>query len=112
MGVANTVITTLEEYQRVLNEHPVVFAFFFSNLCAACELTYPNVKTVSDRYADLVKVMILNAADTPPIKTVTGFPTLVVYKNSVEVENLKGIGYPQEQVQILEALFSQYAKNA
>ena len=53
--------------------------------------------------------MILDTARTPRIDGVDGTPTLVVYKNALEVENLKGIGAPEEQEALLDQVFKDYA---
>lgn len=109
MGVANTVINDKDEYQQILDQHPLVFALFVSEDCPACLEAGPNFKRIADKYTGRAKSMVLDTAQTPRIDGVTGTPTLMVYKNALEVENLKGIGYPDEQEEILEDLFKRYA---
>ncbi len=112
MAIENTVVKDLNEYQQVLNQHGLVFALFVSDSCQACALTRPNFEKVAAKYAHAATSIILKTEDSPRVDGVTGTPTLVVYKNALEVENLKGIGYPQEQEEILENLFRNFLPDA
>lgn len=109
MGVAKTVIHAHNEYQRILNEHPMVIVLFTSPYCQACLGADLRFNRIADKYAGRVKSMLLDTTQTPPIDGVSGTPTLVVYKNALEVENLKGIGAPHEQEAVLEDVFKDYA---
>lgn len=109
MGVITSVIRDLDEYHRILKKHTLVIVLFTSPYCQACLGLGPRFHRVAERYADRVKSLLLDTSQTPRIDGVDGTPTLVVYKNALEVENLKGIGEPQEQEAILEEVFSDYA---
>ena len=109
MGAANTVIDNLDDYQRILEEHPLVIVLFTSPYCQACMGAGPHFNRIADKYAGRVKSLLLDTTKTPKIVGVDGTPTLVVYKNALEVENLKGIGEPQYQEEFLEGVFSDYA---
>ena len=109
MGVADTLIKDKKEYEEILKVHPLVFALFVSEACPACLEAGPNFKRIADKYPKRAKFMVLDTAQTPRVDGVTGTPTLVVYKKAIEVENLKGIGYPDEQAEILEDLLKRYA---
>jgi len=109
MGAANTVIHGLDEYQRILKEHPLVIALFTSPYCPACMGAGQHFNRIADKYAGRVKCLLLDTTQTPKINGVDGTPTLVVYKNALEVENLKGIGDPRYQEEFLEDVFSDYA---
>ncbi|NVZ70968.1 thioredoxin family protein [Pseudomonas costantinii] len=112
MGAANAVIKDLDEYQQILKQHPLVIVLFTSKYCQACLGASPRFNRIAEKYAHCVKSMILDTEQTPKIENVEGTPTAVVYQNGLEVENLKGIGYPDEQEELLEDLFSLYAKSA
>lgn len=112
MGAANTVIHDVTEYQRILNEYPLVIALFTSPYCEACLGAGPRFNRIAEKYAGRVKTLLVDTTQTPKIQGVDGTPTLVVYKNALEVENLKGIGSPQEQEELLEDVFSEYALTA
>ena len=112
MGVAKTVIRDLDEYQRILTEHPLVIVLFTSPYCPACLGADLRFNRIAAQYAGRVKSMILDTTQTPPIHGVSGTPTLVVYKDALEVENLKGIGDPHEQETLLEEVFKDYASPA
>ncbi len=109
MGAAHTVIHDLDEYQRILKEHPLVIVLFTSPCCPACMGAGQRFNRIAEKYAGRVKCLLLDTTQTPKIDGVDGTPTLVVYKNALEAENLKGIGEPQDQEEFLEDVFSDYA---
>ncbi|WP_338480703.1 thioredoxin family protein [Pseudomonas trivialis] len=112
MGVANTVINDLKEYQSILEEHPLVIALFTSPYCPACMGACQRFERVAEKYGHGIKSIVLDTTQTPKIEGVDGTPTLVVYKNAREVENLKGIGDPQDQEAFLEDVFKDYVPTA
>lgn len=109
MGVANTVIHDLDEYKKILNQHPLVIVLFKSPYCVACLGVDRRFNRIAERYAGRVKSLLLDTLQTPRIHNVTGTPTLVVYQHGLEVENLKGVGIPSEQEAFFEDVFSDYA---
>ncbi|MEX5542923.1 thioredoxin family protein [Pseudomonas poae] len=112
MGVANTVINDLKEYESILKEHSLVIALFTSPYCPACMGACQRFERVAEKYGHGIKTMVLDTTQTPYIEGVDGTPTLVVYKNNVEKKKLKGIGEPQDQEKILEAVFKKWVKTA
>lgn len=109
MGSANTVVNETSEYQKILDDHPLVIVLFTSEYCQACMGVGPRFNRIADKYAPRVKSLILDTAKTPRIPGVDGTPTLVVYKDGLEVENLKGIGEPAEQEELLDEVFKDYS---
>ncbi|CRM39011.1 MULTISPECIES: thioredoxin family protein [Pseudomonas] len=109
MGVANTVIHDLNEYQRILKEHPLVIVLFTSPSCSACLGADKKFNAVAEKYAGRVKSLLLDPSQTPRIDEVDGTPTLLVYEKGDRVEILHGIGAPDEQQNLLECVFSDYA---
>ncbi|MGE1156159.1 thioredoxin domain-containing protein [Pseudomonas kitaguniensis] len=109
MGTASTAISDIGAYQQLLDEHPLVIVLFTSPYCAACQGAHLRFNRIAEKYVGRVRSVLLDTTQTPKIEGVDGTPTLVVYKNALEVENLKGIGEPQEQEELLEQVFSDYA---
>ncbi|MFL1495242.1 thioredoxin family protein [Pseudomonas antarctica] len=118
MGVVKTQVKDHNEYQQILNEHPLVIVLFTSLSCEACLGADTRFKNIAEKYADRVKSMLLKTETTPKIEGVDGTPTLVIYKDGLEVENIKGIGDPtpskdpniaNEQDVLLAGVFSEYS---
>jgi thioredoxin 1 len=118
MDVVKTAVKDHNEYQQVLNEHPLVIVLFTSLSCLACLGADTRFKNIAEKYADRVKSMLLKTENTPKIDGVDGTPTLVIYKDGLEVENIKGIGdptpsedpkIPNAQEVLLADVFSKYA---
>ncbi|MBP1124174.1 MULTISPECIES: co-chaperone YbbN [Pseudomonas] len=112
MGAANRVINDLKEYESILKEHERVIVLFTSPYCQACLGVGPRFERIAAKYAHSIKSLLLDTTQTPKIEGVDGTPTLVVYKNAQEVENLKGIGDPQDQEAFLEDVFKDYVPTA
>ena len=108
MGAANTLIHDLAEYKTILDQHPLVIVLFKSPYCAACMGVDRRFNRIADNYAGRVKSLLLDTTQLPKIEGVEGTPTLVVYRNGQEVENLKGVGSPDEQETVFEDVFSDY----
>ncbi|MGR3889397.1 thioredoxin family protein [Pseudomonas sp. 1152_12] len=118
MGAAITEIRNHNEYQQILENHPLVIALFTSEFCPGCVGADARFNNIAEKYADRVKSMLLKTENTPRIEGVDGTPTLVVYKDGIEVKNIKGIGnptpstdskIPNEQEVLLAKVFSEYA---
>ena len=118
MGAAITEVRNHNEYQQILKEHPLVIALFTSQHCPGCMGADTRFKNIAEKYADRIKSMLLKTENTPKIEGVDGTPTLVIYKDGLEVENIKGIGdptpskdpnIPNEQEVLLAEVFSEYA---
>ncbi|NVZ23680.1 thioredoxin family protein [Pseudomonas costantinii] len=109
MGIANAVINDHNEYQQMLDEHPLVIALFTAQSCHACMGVAPRFNRAAEVHEGRVKGLILDTAQTPKIDGVSGTPTLVVYKNAQVVDNIKGVVDPEYQDSYFEQLFIHYA---
>ncbi|WP_455826772.1 thioredoxin family protein [Pseudomonas graminis] len=112
MDVANTGINNAEEYRQMVSQHPLFFVLFVSEYCAACQGANKRFEKISSKYTGEVKSLILDTRQTPKIDELgeIGTPTLVVYQNNKEVKKLMGIGFPEDQEQYLDGVFSHFVK--
>ena len=109
MGFANVTITTRNEYQQILNQHPLVIALFTAQTCQACMGLSSRFNRFAETYAGRVKSLLLDTAQIEQIDGVSGTPTFVIYRNAQEVDNIKGIVDPDEQDDYLDKFFTHYA---
>lgn len=109
MGVVITEVRDYNEYQQILDEHPLVIAVFTGQGCVACKGVESSFTDIALAYAGRVKSLMLDTAQTPRVQGVSGTPTFVVYRNAQEVDNIKGIVDPDEQNYYLDKLFTHYA---
>lgn len=110
MGMATAVIKNVEEYQRVLAAHETVFMLFVSQHCPACGEAGPLFERIAGKYANRVKSLVLDTAQTPRHPEVTGTPTLLVFQNGQMVEKLKGFGPWESQEHTVMKTFNRYAR--
>ncbi len=67
--------------------------YFYSDHCAYCNATSPNVKELSDELTD-VRFLRIDTDINPATATefdVTGLPTLILLENGVELTRLVGL---------------------
>ncbi|MBK5437105.1 thioredoxin family protein [Pseudomonas sp. TH32] len=110
MGIATAVIANAEEYQQVLASHETVFMLFVSQRCPACGEAGPLFERIAGKFANRVKSLVLDTAQTPRHPEVTGTPTLLIFQNGQMVEKLKGFGRWEEQEHTVMETFSRYAR--
>ncbi|QLG92657.1 thioredoxin family protein [Pseudomonas yamanorum] len=109
MGIATAVIANAEDYQRELSTPLPVFMLFISEHCPACGKAGPLFERIAGKYANTVKSLVLDTAQTPRHPDVTGIPTLLIFQNGQMVEKLKGFGPQEDQEQTVKDTFSRYA---
>lgn len=109
MGIATAVITSAEEYQRLLARHRIIFMLFVSKHCPACADAGPLFEKVAAKYTGTVKSLVLDTATTPRHEGVTRTPTLLVFKNGQQIEKLEGLGVWEKQEDTLKNVFERHA---
>lgn len=110
MGIAKDVIANNEDYLRVLAAHPIVFMLFVSEKCPICPIVLKLFEPIAEHYGPAVKSLVLDTAETPRLKQVTGTPTLVAHVDGQIKEVFKGFGPWETQEQTLKEIFSRYAQ--
>ncbi|OQY44159.1 MAG: thioredoxin [Anaerolineaceae bacterium 4572_78] len=78
---------------EVLKSDLIVVVDFWAEWCGPCRMVAPHMESIAQEYADQVKVVKLNLDHNPNMAiqySVLGIPTVIVFKNGIEVERLMG----------------------
>jgi thioredoxin 1 len=84
---------TNESFQKeVLESKGVVVIDFLADWCGPCKALSPVIESLSSEFED-VSIFKLNVDEEPDVAiklNVRGLPTIVVFKNGIEVDRLIG----------------------
>jgi thioredoxin 1 len=93
--------TALDE-ELLLSEQPILVDFW-APWCAPCRAMSPAVEAVAKKLAGSARVYKINVDENPwvsPRFNLRGIPTLIVFKDGVEVNRRIGLS-SQEQIEAL-----------
>lgn len=95
---------TTAEYNKILADNKTVLVDIGSRYCGACKKVKPVLETIRAEYGTNVKIVEIDLEDNPQIiadlKTVTVFPTLVLYQNGKIVFKKDGLGDLKKEVDL------------
>jgi len=95
---------TMENYEaEVLQSDKPVILDFWASWCGPCQMLSPIVDSISEENSE-IKVAKINVDDQPDLARrfrIMSIPTLVIMKNSEEVNRLIGLVSKQEILQML-----------
>ncbi|MEZ4911004.1 MAG: thioredoxin family protein [Saprospiraceae bacterium] len=104
-----TNVNSLEEFNNTLDSG-VSLMFFHASWCTLCQDQRPAIEALVNR--EDVKSAKIAQVDYEVVKEVvnaygiTGFPTIVFYKDGIEKNRLNGKGHTEEELAaILKSLF-------
>lgn len=89
-----SIVTDTDFKSQVLDSNRLVLVDFWADWCGPCKALGPIVDMISDTNKDKINVVKLNIDDNPNTPTdynIRGVPTLILFKNGVEVERVVGI---------------------
>jgi thioredoxin 1 len=89
---------------EVLKSNIPVLVDFWAEWCTPCKMIAPILQEIADEQAGKLKVVKLNVDDAPDVAMkyqVMSIPTLIVFKDGVEVNRLVGA---RGKAQLLESL--------
>ena len=78
---------------EVLKSSTPVLVDFWAPWCAPCRAVAPTVDAIAAEFGDKLKVVKLNTDESGEVAMkygVTSIPTLMVFKNGVEVDRMRG----------------------
>ena len=81
-----------------------VLVDFWAEWCTPCKMVAPILQEIADEQAGKIKIVKLNVDDAPDVAMkyqVMSIPTLIVFKDGVEVNRLVGA---RGKAQLLESL--------
>lgn len=80
--------------EQVLSENIPVLVEFYSDSCIPCKQLSPIIGTIEDDYEDRIKVVKVNVnfdADLVEKYNVMASPTLLFFKDGIEVDRVRGL---------------------
>jgi thioredoxin 1 len=88
-----TAITDASFEEDVINASQPVLVDFWAEWCGPCKMLAPVLESVSDEFADKLKITKLNVDENPetaPKFGVRGIPTLILFKDGQVVATKVG----------------------
>lgn len=79
--------------ETVIDTGKIVLAEFYSDGCVPCKMMSPLLANLEEEYEniDFVKVNVAFAEETVKRYGVMSSPTILLFKNGIEVKRLKGV---------------------
>lgn len=103
----NFLVTTDQAFSAEVEQRPgFVLVDFWADWCAPCKSLLPILGEIADLYAGEVAVVKINADENPATRDrlqVRGLPTLVLFKNGVELERVLGMTSKTRIAALLDA---------
>lgn len=100
-------ITELNDnnFKKFTSENGIVLVDIWATWCVPCKTISPMIDEISNEFKNKVKVGKLDADPNPTTITemkIRNVPTLVVYKNGIEVERHSGVTNKKDISKMLE----------
>ena len=89
-------------YHNLINSDKLTLVKFAANWCGPCKMLTPILEGVIKNYSDINvgEVNIDTHSDLARKDNVRGVPTIVFYKNGVEIPNTRMVGVQPAQVYV------------
>ena len=98
-------ILSIVEYKKIIAENNTVLVDIGSRYCGACKKVKPVLETIQGEYGEKVKIVEIDLEDNPQViadlKTVTVFPTLILYQNGKIVFKKEGFADLKKDVDLV-----------
>ena len=92
MGIVDVVDATFSgEVETVTDRH--VLVDFWAEWCGPCRMLAPVVQSISDSFADRIKVCKVNTDEAPSVSSrfqITNIPCCILFKDGKEIKRFLG----------------------
>lgn len=94
----------LAEYKKIITDNNIVLVDIGSRYCGACKKVKPVLENIRTEYGANLKIIEIELEESPQViadlKTVTVFPTLILYKSGKIVFKKDGLGDLKKDVDV------------
>ncbi len=101
MAGTNTVPVTDQSFEKdVLGSGVPVLVDFWAEWCGPCRALGPKLEEIAQELKDKVRIVKLNVDENPTMPAkygVRGIPTMILFKNGKEVDQIVG-NHPKENI--------------
>lgn len=95
---------SIAEYKKIIAENNTVLVDIGSRYCGPCKKVKSVLETIRAEYGEKVKIVEIDLEDNPQViadlKSVTVFPTLILYKNGKIVFKKEGAADLKKEVDL------------
>ena len=97
----NTQATTDADFEKdVLKSETLVLVDFWAEWCEPCKALAPKLEEIATEFSGKIKIMKVNVDEnhnSPATYGVRGIPTLILFKNGKQVEQIVG-NHPKDNI--------------
>lgn len=95
---------SLAEYQKLVADNNTVLVDIGSRYCGACKKVKPVLESIRTEYGANLKIVEIDLEENPQViadlKTVTVFPTLILYRKGKVIFKKEGFGDLKKDVEV------------
>lgn len=88
---ANIVVSTKEEFEKLISQEKIVVADFFATWCGPCRMLSPIIEQLSEDFSGKVKVVKIDIDkenELASMYNIQSVPTVIIFKNG-EIHSLE-----------------------
>ena len=93
-----------ESLTNILNDSKPVLVDFYADWCGPCKVQAPVLKEVKSDIGDQVRIIKIDVDRSPAVAqqySVSGIPTLILFKNGQPVWRQSGVATRKQLVEVL-----------
>jgi thioredoxin 1 len=95
----------MAKFQEIINSHPIVLVDFHASWCGPCKTLAPILKDLKKEKGDKLKIVKIDVDKAQKLSNdlrVKGVPTMILYKNGIQVWRESGLIPLSQLSQLIE----------